>query len=184
MGRIDLPVKILDEKGRLFGKLNLIDLLVILLVIVTAVLFLVNREPPEETENPGTTYELTYQVLVRSLSPEVCEVIQKYVDPEQGLEDRLFSSDSGNKYLDAYVVDCVVNPHIEYVATTDGEIKVVESSGKDRRLDATLTIRATVTDLMTNLVGIQQVRAGIGHYLKTTHFECSGTILSVDWEDQ
>ena len=178
-----MPVKILDEKGRLFGKLNLIDLVVILLAITALVVFLLGREwttEPVEPSEPEQEYELTYRVLVTHVSAEIYESIKQYVDAEQGLEDQMFSSDSGNKYLDAYVVDCEASPLVEYVSTSDGQIKRVESSGADKRLDLTFTIRAKTTSLMTNRVGNQQVRIGAGHFVKTTHFEVTGTVMGLE----
>lgn len=172
-------MKIMDEKGRLFGKLNIIDLLVILLVIAVAVLVFVRRgQSTGEEQEAG--FELTYQVQVSWLTPEIYESIQEYVDPEKGLTDQLFSTDSNNRLLDAYVLDCVASPHVTYVSTNDGQVKRVESSGDDQRLDAIFTIRARATDPITNKVGVQQIRVGANHVIKTTHFECSGTIQNVE----
>lgn len=175
-------MKIMDEKGKLFGKLNIIDLLVILLVIAAAVLFIWRRAQPSEPEE--TKFELTYQVRAIRVDPATYEVVKQYVDPERGLKDQMFSTDSNNKMLDAYVVDCVATPHVEYLATSNGDLKRVESSGDDQRLDLVFTIQAWATDAITNQVGIQQIRAGAGHYVKTPHFEFSGSILTVDWMDQ
>lgn len=173
-----MPVKIMDEKGRLFGKLNVIDLLVILLVIGAAVFLFLRREKPDpQPQEPEPKFELTYQVQVSRLDPKIYESIKQYVDPEQGLKDQLFES---NQYLDAYVTDCAVSPHVEYVATSDGQIKRVESRGDDQRLDAVVTLQGWATDPMTNQVGSQQLRAGAGYYIQTTHFEISGVILSVE----
>lgn len=174
-------MRIIDEKGRLFGKLNIIDLLVILLVIAAAVLFFLRRAQPEAQE---VQYELTYQVLVSRLSPEIYEAVTQYVDPQKGLTDQMFSTDSNNKLLNSYVVDCTASPHVEYVSTSDGQIKRVESSGDDQRLDAIFTLHAWVTDTMSNQVGTQQIRVGATHYIKTTHFELSGIIQSVERAEQ
>lgn len=176
-------MKILDEKGRLFGKLNLIDLLVLLLAVAAAAVFLYGRLKPQGTQEPVKTYELTYEVQVSALSPAFAETVRQYVDPEQGLADQIFSTDTGIRFQDAYVVDFTTAPHVEYVATSDGEVKRVESSGDDQRLDGVMTIRATITDPITNLVGSQQVRVGAVHYVKTTHFEISGLVQSVERRD-
>lgn len=181
MGRNDRSVKIIDEKGRLFGKLNLIDLLVILLVIAAAVLFFLRRTQPEVQE---VQYELAYQVLVTRVSPEIYEAVTQYVDPEQDLTDQMFSTDSNNKLLNSYVVDSTASPHVEYVTTSDGQVKRVESSGDDQRLDVLFTLHAWVTDPMSNQVGTQQIRVGATHYIKTTHFELSGIIQNVERANQ
>lgn len=174
-------MKIMDEKGRLFGKLNIIDLLVILLVIAAAVLFFLRKTQPAPVE---TQFEVVYQVRALRIEPEIYEQFKQFVDPQQGLKDQMFSSDSNNKLLNAYVEDCTASPHVEYLATSDGQVKRAESSDDDDRLDVVFTIRAWVTDPVSNQVGTQQIRVGAGHYVKTTHFESSGTIIAVDRMDQ
>ena len=56
----------IDEKGRLFGKLNIVDLLVILVVLVAVVVLGVKFLGKDGGGgiNPGKT-QVTYTVLVR-----------------------------------------------------------------------------------------------------------------------
>ena len=67
-------MKIIDEKGRLFGKLNLIDLLVIILLIaaVAAVAWkLVGKKAAEAVADTGRT--ITYTVTVEDVNREAAE---------------------------------------------------------------------------------------------------------------
>lgn len=67
-------MKIIDEKGRLFGKLNLIDLLVIILLIaaVAAVAWkLVGKKAAETVADTGRT--ITYTVTVEDVNREAAE---------------------------------------------------------------------------------------------------------------
>lgn len=181
-------MKILDEKGKLFGKINIIDLLVILLVVavaaVAAVRLLPKAQEPAPSDAETETTPITYQLRLTGVDPLTYESVRAFVDPEAGKKDQLFSSDSGNKFLDAYVVDCVATPHVEYVKTDDGQIKRVESSGEDKRLDLLFTVEANVTSTITNKVGRQQVRTGISQVLKTTHFEFSCVVVAVQWPEE
>lgn len=176
-------MKIIDEKGKIFGKLNIIDLLVVLVVIAAAVLLAVRHfSGGTEIVEPAKEVGITYQVQVVNVDPRYYETVRKYVDPEAGKSDQMFSSDN-KTFLDCYVVDCVATPHVEYVTTSDGQMKRAESSGDDDRLDMLLTLEGKVTNLETNAVGTQQVRVGIYHYVKTTHFEFYGAIMDVERED-
>ena len=67
-------MKIIDEKGRLFGKLNLIDLLVTILLIaaVAAVAWkLVGKKAAETVADTGRT--ITYTVTVEDVNREAAE---------------------------------------------------------------------------------------------------------------
>ena len=72
----------LDEKGRLFGKINIIDLLVVLLVLVVAAVVAIkllgggDGLPGAE----GTSTHLTYTVEVDGVKPEVYENLKGYVE--------------------------------------------------------------------------------------------------------
>ena len=70
----------IDEKGRLFGKINIVDLIVILVIVIAAVVvgmkFLGGSG--NSVINPAKTH-VTYQVLVEGVQPEVYENIQEHI---------------------------------------------------------------------------------------------------------
>lgn len=171
-------MKIIDEKGKLFGKLNIVDLLVILVVIAAAVFLVLRQETDTESGNGGETATLTYQALVRGVDPSYYDSIRQFVNPEEGKSDQLLSN---NSPIDAYLVDFEATPHAEYVTTDDGQIKRVQSD-EDKRLDLLFTVEAKVDDLVTNTVGTQQIRVGTSHVLKTIHCEFNTYVVSANWE--
>jgi hypothetical protein len=69
-------MKIIDRNGRLFGKISVIDLLVILVVAVMAVALYVKNNHKEitSTSTPNTT--ITYQILVRGIRTYVSDAVQ------------------------------------------------------------------------------------------------------------
>ena len=103
----------LDEKGRLFGKINIIDLLVVLLVLVVAAVVAIkllgggDGLPGAE----GTSTHLTYTVEVDGVKPEVYENLKGYVEQEGG--DQLMAS---GDMLNAYVTGVTAAPHDEGVS--------------------------------------------------------------------
>lgn len=173
-------MKLMDEKGRLFGKLNIIDALVaVILIVAVAFVGMKLKGNNDVVSTSSGSTEIEFTVLYYGALPENYEVVRNFVNAEQGLSDQMMA---GSELLPGYVVDCVATPHISYVTTDEGEILTVESSGNDTRLDLLFTCRATVTDTVTNKLGSQEIRSGISHILKTTHFEFSGSrILSVKW---
>lgn len=176
-------MKIIDDKGKLFGKLNIIDLLVLVLVAAVA-LFIGARflNTDEATVAAGRPAYLEFTVLSTEVLPETYETVKQFVDAENGLKDQLMASDA---LLPGYVVDVVATPHVTYVECADGSVKYTESSGEDRRLDLLFTCVATTVDSVSNEVGTQDIRAGIPHIVKTTHFEFQNSqIISVKWLDK
>lgn len=169
-------MKVVDEKGKIFGKLNIIDLLVILLLIVAVALVAVKVLRHDGAGNiPRTT--LTYTVQVPSVDPKVYEEIQTWIgNGEPG--DQLMANGA---LLDGYVTAATAVPHVNYGVNDQGQATV--STEQNGRLDVTFTIRANVANAITSEVGTQEVRVGKIHIVKTTHFELiNGTILSCDWQ--
>lgn len=170
-------MKIIDEKGKLFGKLNIVDLLVILLVIAAAVFLVLRQERNSEAGGGGGSATMTYQVLVKGVDPAYYDSVHQFVDPEEGKRDQLLSN---NAPINAYLVDCTATPHVEYINTDDGRVSRVQGE-EDERLDLLFTVEAQVDDLVTNTVGTQQVRVGASHVLKTIHCEFNTYVVSANW---
>ena len=159
-------MKIIDEKGKLFGKINVIDLLVILLVLVVAAVlgikFLGGDDGTDVYEPAG---QLTYTVKVEGVEQETYENICQFVNAAEGLKDQLMASGT---LLNGYVVDVVA-----------ADAAAEENKGK---LDLVFTVEVIPTDALSGSVGTQEVRIGKEHILKTAHFEFEeSVILTCQW---
>ena len=86
-------MKLVDEKGKLFGILNIIDLLVILLLIVAVALIGWKVLKKDGASNANRTI-LTYTVEVKGVDQEVYEGIKAYVPGESGIGDQLMADGS------------------------------------------------------------------------------------------
>ena len=86
-------MKVVDEKGKLFGKLNIIDLLVIVLLLVAVVLVVFKVLAKDGAVGAQHTV-LTYTVEVKGVDPEVYEGIKAYVPGENGTGDQLMANGS------------------------------------------------------------------------------------------
>ena len=98
-------MKVVDEKGKIFGRLNIIDLLVVLLLI--AAVALVGYKATHRAENAGGgTTVLTYTVECDAIKPEVYESVKAFVEAsEEG--DQLMAN---GEMVTAWVTDVTATP--------------------------------------------------------------------------
>ena len=170
-------MKIVDEKGKLFGKLNIVDLLVILLLVAAVVLVglkLAGRGGV--SGGAGTT--LTYTVTVQGVPQAAYDNLQRYIDPETG--DQLMAN---GELLDAYVKSVTATPHSATASVaTNNPGERVQVLLDENTLDLTFVIEAKITNTTITEVGTQEVRIGKTHIVKTTHFEFEkGVVVDCEW---
>ena len=171
-------MKLVDEKGKLFGKLNIIDLLVVLLLIVAVGLVMVKIRGNDSAGTVGTTV-LTYTVKVERVDPQVYEGVRDYI-PSDGTGDQLMADGS---LVNAWVVAVEATPHTGGLTMTDTSGNKLTFPVEEDKLDLVFTIKANVVNIITNEVGTQEVRTGKSHIVKTVHFELTnGIITSCKWE--
>lgn len=172
-------MRMVDEKGKLFGKLNIIDLLVIVILIAAVALVgykVMNKDGALNAK--GKT--LTYTVLVQGVEPQVYDGIKAWI-PTDGTGDQLMAN---GEMLNARVTDVTAAPHDDGLTMTDVNGNQLTFPVKDDTLDLTFTIQADVVNTVTNEVGTQEVRVGKTHIVKTVHFElANGTITTCQWEE-
>lgn len=167
-------MKVIDEKGRIFGKLNIIDLLVVILLIALVAALGIKIVRQGDAGVTGTT-KLTYTVKVSGVEPEVYQSILK------NIPGQLMAS---GELLDATVVSVKATP-CENEASIDTSGGTLDITMRDDLLDLVFTIEANVTNTVTDELGTQEIRIGKSHIVKTTKFELSnGVILSCQWEGQ
>lgn len=173
-------MKIIDEKGKLFGKINIIDLLVLLVLIAGLAILAVRGLGSKGGSNTAapTTGHLTYQVMCTAINEDVYEEVLRQVD-EAGGQVQLMAS---GEMLNAYVTKVEGVPRVNMVYDDQGNLHYVEEYGENRRMDVTFTIDADGVDQLLNKVGTQEVRVGRTHIVKTLNFEFTGGVVtSCDW---
>ena len=149
-------MKIVDEKGRLFGKINLIDLLVIVLVIaiVAAVGWkLVGSKAAAAVSD--NQHELTFTVQFRGQPRKVAEFAETQI---------------GKQLVNnAKLIQAEVTEVSSLFAPSE------ESYWLDVTVKATATFSGNVWK-----VGSQEVRVGYEYILKTSEFELTGIISGME----
>ncbi|MGI5911229.1 MAG: DUF4330 domain-containing protein [Syntrophomonadaceae bacterium] len=156
----------LDEKGRLFGLINIIDLLVLVLIVVIALgFFYKNKDTAVETTNMATV-----KVICPYLRPEVAMQIN------QG--DQLLAR---GQLQPVYIKEVEVVTARDSDTRADGELVLQQHPF---RKDVYLTLEGPVsyTGAEIYMAG-QAIRAGLDKYiLKTQLVEVTGEILEIELE--
>lgn len=173
-------MKVVDEKGKLFGKLNIIDLLVIVLII--AAVAVVGLKFLGGGSDTGTaSARLTYTVRMTAQDVNMVERVAEYVDTATGKRDQLMA---GGSLVNAYIVDYWTEP-TTYNRLSTGSIELIDAAEAEAAglVDICFVIEANVGNTVVSEVGTQEVRIGKTHIVKTTHleFDC-GYIENCTWE--
>lgn len=148
-------MKIIDEKGRLFGKLNLIDLLVVVLVlaIIFAVVWKLGAGKAAQSAT-AQRYGVDFTVVVDDVHEEVCQFAETQVGQKL--------TNSG-KTLNATLTGCEAKPQ------------------EDGKYTLYLSVEGTATmSEMVYKLGPQDVRVGFEYIVKTSAFELTGVVCDLE----
>ena len=163
----------MEQKAKRIGKLNIIDLIAIVLIVAVLALaawkFLGGNGDSINAEQAQT--KVTYQVKVEGVAPELYENCQAH------LPSPLMASGA------------LVGGQIE--AVEKETYQVLDANGNwvtdpdHVTLIFTVTTTTPTAEVMTTKVGDQEVRIGKTDYiLKSEYIEFSdGTITNVTWEN-
>ena len=153
-------MKVIDEKGRLFGKLNLIDLAVVVIVVV-AVASVAMKVFGNQAVSAVTSQQvkLTYEVVAEDVPQHVADYCVAHTGGQ------LMSS---GKLLDGSITGCEA-------------VEVSEGDGTRTDLYFTIEVNTTFSNSAYS-VGSQEVRVGIEHLVKTSDIEVTGVVSSLEVE--
>ena len=161
-------MKIINEKGKLFGLINIVDLLVLIAAVAVATGVGYKLFAPQIKESVQPQVELTAIVRVRGATPFLVTEVERNNQVGKQLV-------SGNSYVNGTIEDMKIEDYAQQVTTADGD--------PDKK-DIVFTIKTTVPKgTATPSIGTQEVRAGRTFIVKTNDFETSGNIDSVDIAD-
>lgn len=171
-------MSMIDKQGKLFGKLNIIDLIAVILIVAVVALLGTKLLGGSDAGLAGEGQPVVYTVKVEGVDKEVYDFIQ--AELKQG-PSQLTAS---NEMLDAYVtaVDGTLVETDEAVLQKNASAGITGVEYAEAgTYDLVFTIEGTVKDNLTSELGTQEIRVGKTHIVKTTTFELeNGTILSCD----
>lgn len=167
-------MKAIDEKGRVFGKLNLIDLVVVLVLIALVVgvawKLVGGRISDAVAANNAVTVQ--YEVLCTNVDRTVANYCM------ENANGQLMSN---GDLLDGYVTGCTMEPYMESTINTEGN--TVSYQVTDRQ-NLRFTIECQVVPANNAYeVGSQEVRVGKSHIVKTSMIEVTGTVTAMTVAD-
>ena len=167
-------MKIVDENGKLFKKINLVDAIVALLLVI--IVFAIGyktisasiaakqeREAEALTENYENSPHLTYEVICTEVPRKVAESFQAQM--QRPMAERQLMS-MGNA-LEGYITGCTFTPENE-----DDEASLCT-------VLFTLEVVPVKEDGIYS-IGTQELRIGRSFYVKSVDFEFNGTIISLE----
>ncbi len=170
-------MKIIDEKGKLFGIINVVDLLV--LVAVLAALGgvgykLFKPELPDLKDVSSPNADLKMDVRVFGVMPYIWEDLEH----NSPVGERMVA---GSEFVEGEIVDMQFEEYTQIIVTDDG--RMIESRDGIRK-NIIFTITAEVKkDTPVLKIGSQEVRVGRGFTVKTNSFEMNGSITSLEISD-
>ncbi len=163
-------MKVFDEKGKLFGKVNIIDLIVVvaLVAVVAAVGWHFLGDDVGEAMAESSAPVLTYDVVCYEVDPNVAQYATTQLDTQLMSQGDL---------QNGYIRGCEVGPAM--VMGADGQWVEDESMRT-----VTFTVEAN-TPLVANAyaIGTQEIRTGKKHTVKTVNLEIEGVITAMTVED-
>ncbi|QIB26941.1 DUF4330 domain-containing protein [Caloranaerobacter azorensis] len=160
-------MKIIDNKGRIFGLINIIDLTVLLIFV----LLIVGGGYKLSKSKPNVVAE-GQKVLVKL---EISNVRKPTVD---GIEEGaiLYHYDRGQVF--GKIVEKKVKNFKEAVTTSDGKIVMADVPGK-YVIDLTVEADAVITDQVI-IVGGEHTRIGTQFRLKNKNVAVFATVLGIE----
>ncbi len=157
-------MKLVNEKGKLFGIINIVDLIIILLVILVAggIAYKFTHKSAQ-----GEIKTVEFQVLVPCIRPELAAAVS--------VGDKMVS---GSSYTAVTVKDINIQPG--YSVNLDARGQKVEAYDP-YLVDLFVTNEGQVNlSSATITMGGQEIRVGKDYYVKSLDYELKGTITKVD----
>lgn len=160
-------MKIIDSKGRLFGKLNIIDLIIVVCILVLAFGAVVKFNKTDATMTTDRVIE--YTMKISSIREASVDALKKNY---KGLSE----SESNRELGD--IIDIKIEQAKELTQLADGSYKDVELPD---RFDLLVTVRVIGTQTADNYFAASGKRIINGDTVKFTnkYMETSGLIKSV-----
>jgi hypothetical protein len=156
-------VKFVDDRGRLFGIINIVDMLVLLavLLVLGGAYYKTRGGAAAGAENT-----VRFTVLAPIQRPEVAAAIK--------VGDRIVS---GSSYTGVVIKELKTRPS-ELVATAADGRRVLTTDPYYLDVIATMEAKTSVSGATINMGG-QEIRAGKDYFVKSLTYEVKGTITEV-----
>ena len=175
-------MKIIDSKGRLFGKLSILDLGAagVILLVVVGVFFSPGTPWTNNIVAQAKMKPIEVQVLVRGLSVGDFDSLEKEFQEEKKTDIVIRNQPAGSVEL----VSAKVLPRTTPVPQPDGTVKALPDPRPEvamiKDMIVTFNSRAEVNKNGIVLAGAKKVKIGTSIQLQGNIYDFSGTIIAVN----
>ena len=163
-------MKLIDRNGRLFGKVSVIDLIVVAVVLVLAVALNMKNNHLSHTSTSVTNDPITYQVLVSGSRNYVADAIRE--------GDLMFDQDRSSGGTLGKIVDIEVLPSAKMAEFNDGTVDVVPA---EDCVNLLLTVQGEgiVSDGRVLLNRIYDLGVNSARNFYTKYAQFTGTVTDI-----
>ncbi len=164
--------KIIDQNGRLFGLISILDVAVLLLVGLLAAAFFVKQDvvsPASQSSTSGVT--VTYQLFANDLEDVLVPTIV--------VGDKLFDHDQDTGGSIGVITDIQVNPATKTVYLPDGTADTALLSNYS---DVIITVEGTcdIVEGHYRFNSIYEIGVNANRNFYTPFVGFTGTVISID----
>lgn len=163
-------MKIIDKNGKLFGKINVMDIIIVLLVIVIGVA-VINKLNNKGSGTAISSAKKDIYIVAEAYSqaPDIAESI---VEGEALVAQ--------NKYQPGNI-DYVDIRDDDYVATTkDGKLVAAKDSSR-KTIEVGINCKANISGPYIDSGG-QEIKVGLPYWIKTSNGQIKGLVKEVRLE--
>ena len=161
-------MKLIDEKGKIFGKFNVIDLCVVVIVLILAAGTYYKFGVMDKTSTAAAMEPVTYTVKINK--------IRDYVFNNVKEGDTLYDKTSGNAI--GTITKIESQQAKDYVTVENGQVK---QAPVENRVDVTFTVEAeaVVNDSGYFVNRTYELLKGSKKKFMTKYFECDGSVEEI-----
>ena len=162
--------KLIDDKGRIFGLISFIDIVVFLVAAILVLAFFVKFNVIYTPVTASTNANVSYTVRVPTARHTAANLLRP--------GDRLYSRDHGGAYMGT-----ITAVHVTYAYATEPLADGTFVRGRVHdRYDVTLTIEVEGTTSGGRLFAnrVVELNANADYRLFTKYNDFSGTLLTID----
>ena len=165
---------IIDKKGKLFGKINILDILIALVILIFILLGAMKLfSGVLGSKGSANTIEVLYTV----------EVTKKDVDFFESIKEGDVVFKKNTKEIGGEVVSCEVKP-AKYTTANLNRL-TYELTEAENKFDGYITIKTTAeVSYPDMLVGGDEIKIGKSYDLRTENTVLNGYITSIEYDKE
>lgn len=159
--------KIIDENGKILGKINIIDLFVIIILLIVIAGTVYKFKSPIANINGGAKI-IQYQIKIKDVTTSSAKFYKK----------GLHVSDSKTENYLGIIKNVTVNDYYDYITDING---IIRKSKKPNKIEILLDIEAqgVETEQSYLIGGTYELKSGADIYIITKYADVIGSVEKI-----